>query len=92
MITYWTAQETLPKAQLSFCALLSHVQLFATPRTIAHQAPLCDFPGKSTAVGCHVLLQGIFPTQGLNAHLLHLLHWQIHHHCAPWKPRHSALW
>ena len=25
-----------------------------------------DFPGKSTGVGCHFLLQGIFPTQGSN--------------------------
>ena len=25
-----------------------------------------DSPGKNTGVGCHVLLQGIFPTQGLN--------------------------
>ena len=25
---------------------------------------------------CHVLLQGIFPTQGLNLSLLYLLHWQ----------------
>ena len=24
------------------------------------------FPSKSTGVGCHFLLQGIFPTQGLN--------------------------
>ena len=23
-----------------------------------------DFPGKNTGVGCHVLFQGIFPTQG----------------------------
>ena len=28
-------------------------------------------------MGCHFLLQGIFPTQGLNLHLLHLLHWQV---------------
>ena len=28
-----------------------------------------DFPGKNTGVGCH-LLQGLFPTQGLNLHLL----------------------
>ena len=27
-------------------------------------------------MGCHVLLQGFFPTQGLNPCLLHLLHWQ----------------
>ena len=25
-----------------------------------------DFPGKDTAVGCHFLLHGIFPTQGWN--------------------------
>ena len=25
-----------------------------------------SFPGKNTTVGCHVLLQDIFPTQGLN--------------------------
>ena len=36
-----------------------------------------DSPGKSTGVGCHALLQGIFPTQGSNLHLLHLLHWQV---------------
>ena len=33
-------------------------------------------PGKNTGVGCHILLQGIFLTQGLNLHLLCLLHWQ----------------
>ena len=27
-------------------------------------------------MGCHALLQGIFPTQGSNQCLLHLLHWQ----------------
>ena len=25
-----------------------------------------DFPGKNPGVGCHFLLQGIFPIQGLN--------------------------
>ena len=28
-----------------------------------------DSPGKNTGVGCHVLLQGIFPTQGSNSGL-----------------------
>ena len=28
-------------------------------------------PGKGTGVGCYYLLQGIFPTQGLNLSLLH---------------------
>ena len=30
-----------------------------------------DSPGKNTGVGCHFLLQRIFPTQGLNPDLLH---------------------
>ena len=30
-----------------------------------------DSPGKNTRVGCHALLQGIFPTQGLNPGLPH---------------------
>ena len=29
-----------------------------------------DSPGKNTGVACHSLLQGIFPTQGLNQDLL----------------------
>ena len=35
-----------------------------------------DFPGKNTGVHVHFLLQGIFPAQGLNLCLVHLLHWQ----------------
>ena len=51
------------------CACLlsrfSHVQLFATLWTMAHQAPLSmGFSSKNTGVGCYFLLQGIFPTQG----------------------------
>ena len=36
----------------------SHVQLFVSRWTVAHQA-LCsgDSPGKNTGAGCHVLLQ-----------------------------------
>ena len=30
-----------------------------------------DFPGKDIGVGCHFLLQGIFPTQGSNPGLQH---------------------
>ena len=45
----------------------------STPWTVAYQASVhpWDFPGKSTGVGCHFLLQGIFLTQGLNSGLLH---------------------
>ena len=33
--------------------------------------PPWDSPGKNSGVGCHFLLQGIFPTQGLNLGLPH---------------------
>ena len=32
---------------------------------------LWNFPCKNTGLGCRVLLQGLFPTQELNPHLLH---------------------
>ena len=53
--------------------VLSCARLFVNPARL-----LCpwDFPGKNTGVGCHFLLQGIFPTQGLNPCLLCSLHWQ----------------
>ena len=35
-----------------------------------------NFPGKNTRAGYCFLLQGIFPTQGSNPHLLRLLSWQ----------------
>ena len=61
----------------------SRVQLFVTPWTVAHQAALSmGFPSKSTGVGCHALLQGIFLTQRSNLHLLCLLCWQV----PPGKP------
>ena len=54
------------------CSLLSHVQLFVTPWTVACQAlSPWDFPDKNTGMGCHFLLQGIFLTQWLNPGLLH---------------------
>ena len=63
----------------------SGVQVFRTLWTVARQAPLfMDYPGKNTGVGCHALLQGIFPTQGWNPDLLHcrqihhLNHWEVH--------------
>ena len=54
--------------------VLIRARLLATPWTVARQAPLSmGFSRKNTAVGCHFLLQGNFPTQGSN---LCLLHWQ----------------
>ena len=43
------------------------------PHGLQHTRLLCPWnsPGKNTGMGCHVLLQGIFPTQGLNPGLPH---------------------
>ena len=45
-----------------------------------------DSPGKNTWVGCHALLQGIFPTQGSNAGLPHCgqILYQLSHEGSPW--------
>ena len=37
-----------------------------------------NFPGKNTGVGCHALLQGLFPIQGLNPGLSHC-RWILYH-------------
>ena len=37
-----------------------------------------DSPGKNTGVGCHALLQEIFPTQGSNLGILHC-RWILYH-------------
>ena len=50
------------------------------------------FPGKNTGAGCHFLLQGIFPTQGLILYLL-IGRW-ILYHCVTWEAlsfSHSCL-
>ena len=48
------------------CSVMSHS--LVTPWTAAHQAP------PSMEAGCHILFQGIFPTQGSN---LCLQKWQV---------------
>ena len=46
-------------------------------------------PGKNTGVGCHALLQGIFPTQGSNLALPHC-RWILY--CLSWeKTRNTGM-
>ena len=50
------------KGVVAVCCLVA--RFFVTPRTVARQAPLSvGIPGKNIGVGCHFLLQGIFPTR-----------------------------
>ena len=65
------------------------VWLFATPWTVARQAPLSKgFPRQEYWSGCYFLLQGIFLTQEWNSHLCHLLHCRLilYHLCHLGKP------
>ena len=58
--------------QKVLCVLncFSHISL--PPYGLQPSRLLCpwDSPGKDTGMDCHALLQGMFPTQGLNPHLL----------------------
>ena len=77
-----TLVNTVMRFLLCMPSCFSHVQLFDTmdcgsPGSSVHG----DSPG-NTGVGCHVLLQGIFPSQGSNPCLLHLL--QVD--CLPTEP------
>ena len=44
------------------CPILCDPMVCSPPGFSVHG----DSPGKNTGVGCHALLQGIFPTQGSN--------------------------
>jgi len=62
----------LHASSLQLCLTLCDPMDLSPPGSSVHG----DSPGKNTRVSCHALLQGIFPTQGLNPRLLCLQHWQ----------------
>ena len=77
----WAASQCLCYYRSPMCTrvcMLSHFS-HVQPCVLQPSRLLCpwDSPGKNIRVGCHALLQGIFPTQGLNLHRLCLLHWQV---------------
>ena len=62
------SQETPGKSEVSqSCLTLCDPIDCSPPGSSVHGI----FPGMNTGVGCHFLLQGIFPTQGLNPGLPH---------------------
>ena len=81
-------QQCLPNAECAKCPVMSNS---LRPHGLQPTRLLClwDFPGKNTRVSCHFLLQGVFPTLGLNPSLLCLLHCRrilyllIHPGCPP---------
>ena len=68
MIVLYSSCKFPLRRFLHVCVLsrLSHVQLYVTLWTVAHQAPLSiGFSIKNTGVGCHALLQGDLPDPGI---------------------------
>ena len=57
----------MPAKLLQSCPTLCYPMDCSPPGSSVHE----DYPGKNIGVGCHALLQGIFPTQELNWGLLH---------------------
>ena len=71
--------QGLTAAEHGLAKSLQSCLTFWDPMDIARHASLSmRFPGKNTGVGCHVVLQGIFPTQGLNPDLPHC-GWILYH-------------
>ena len=67
----WARKKESEVTQL--CLTLCDPMDCSLPRSSIHfpDKSTGDFPGKSTGVGCHFLLQRIFPTQGSNLGLPH---------------------
>ena len=81
-LTFWRTFKLFPKGTLPFymptkllqsCLTLCNPMGWSPPGSSVHGI----LTGKNTGVGCHALLQGIFPTQGSNQSFLYLLHWQM---------------
>ena len=59
-----------PEKLYEIACMLSHFGLFATLCTIYSPPGSSGHGILQAGVGCHILLQGIFPTQGLNPGLM----------------------
>ena len=79
----WGPQINIVQSYLSYicvCVLsYSVMSKSLQPHGLQPTRLLCpgNFPSKNIGMGCHFLLQGIFPTQSLNLSLLYHLHWQV---------------
>ena len=77
MVNYMSQKYIIP-LYVCMCYVASVVSDSLQPYGLQPTRLLCpcESLGKNNGVGCHALLQGIFPTQGSNPHLLGLLHQQ----------------
>ena len=71
-------ENQIIRGQVTLCSVTRSCPALCGPMDyLAYQAPLStEFSRQEYWSGFHFLLQGIFPTPGLNLSFLHLLHWQ----------------
>ena len=83
-LTAFVCSMWLTSGCMFSCSVMSNS---VRPRGLEPTRLLCpwDSPGKNTGVGCHFLLQGIFPTQGSNPGLPHCrwILYQLSHEGSP---------
>ena len=98
--TQWQVSTTMLCLVTQLCLTLCNPMDYSLPGSSVHG----DSPGKNAGVGCHALLQGIFPTQGLNPGLWHCRQILYHlrprgnsldwtrHPCMRWKKKKECYW
>ena len=82
------------KLPFAVLAVFSHSAAFVSDSLKLHGTSVHgDSPGKNTGVGCHALLQGIFPNQGSNPGLPHCrqILYPLSHQGSPDFPLSTAL-
>ena len=81
--SYWKQWDLCLVAQS--CLTLSYPMDCSPPASSIHG----DSPGKNTGVGCHALLQGIFPTWGSNPGLPYCrrILYHLSHQGSPMSPK-----
>ena len=71
---------------LPMCSVAQPCLILCNPMTAVHHTPLSvRFSDKNTGVGCHFLLQGVFPTQESNVSWLSCIGRCILYHWATWE-------
>ena len=67
---------TVQKSSVCACLVIQSCPTICGSTDYNRQAPLSMQFSQKSILDCHFLFEGIFPTQGSNLCLLHLLHWQ----------------
>ena len=96
----WQVYTTMLCLVTQLCLTVCNPMDYSLPGSSVHG----DSPGKNTGVGCHALLQGIFPTHGLIPGLWHCRRILYHlspqgnsvewtrHPCMRWTKKKECYW